>query len=326
MPPVRLLPSPPFTAVMLDLFGPYPVRGEVQKRTTGKAWGIILTDLCCRAVHIEIAFGYDTESFLLALSRFAAVRGWPSIIYSDPGSQLVGASNELQQIWKSVDRGALVQAGSNVGVEWKFGPADSPWYQGAVEALVKSAKRAIDLSVRGHRLSVSEILTVFTQAADLLNERPLGVMPGLDCEISILTPNSLLLGRSSSKNPGIYTSSPSLKSRLTLIQGITDAFWKHWTSLYAPMLVQHNKWRKEMRDLEVDDVVLVIDSGVLKGEYRLARVTQVLPSTDGRVRKVRIAYKKYRVGEKVYEYSGAPYTEIERSVQKLSLLVPVQEQ
>ena len=67
--PAWLKPAPPFTSVMLDQFGPYPVRGEVQKRTTGKAWGVIFTDICCRAVHLEVVFGYDTESFLLAFSR-----------------------------------------------------------------------------------------------------------------------------------------------------------------------------------------------------------------------------------------------------------------
>ena len=39
MPPERFMPSPPFTSVVVDYFGPYSVRGEVQKRITGKAWG-----------------------------------------------------------------------------------------------------------------------------------------------------------------------------------------------------------------------------------------------------------------------------------------------
>ena len=152
MPPARLSPAPPFDSVMLDLFGPYHVRGEVQKRTTGKAWGVIFTDLCCRAVHIEVMFGYDTKSFLLALSRFAAVRGWPSKIFSDPGSQLRGASEELRKVWKSIDQQTLKIHGSRQGLKWTFGPTDSPWYQGAVEALIKSAKKAIHLSVKDRRL------------------------------------------------------------------------------------------------------------------------------------------------------------------------------
>lgn len=326
MPPDRLVPAPPFSSVALDLFGPYAVRGEVQKRTTGKAWGVIFTDLCCRALHIEVAFGYDTESFLLAFSRFTAIRGWPSTVYSDPGSQLVGANEELKRAWKSMDQDKITQVSAASATEWKFSPADSPWYQGAVESLIKSVKRAIDLSVRGHRMTVSEILTVFTQAANLVNERPLGCMPAADSDISILTPNSLLLGRSSAKNPGMYTSTPSLRTRVSLIEKVTSQFWRHWTSLYAPALVGQSKWLKEGRDLKVNDVVLVADLNVLKGEYRLARVSKVLPSADGRVRRVKIMYKRHRPGERIHEYRGASDTEIERSVQRLVLIVPIEDQ
>ena len=95
LPLERLTPSPPFDQVMVDFFGPYLVRGETQKRISSKAYGVIFTEVCSRAVHIEAAFGYDTSSFLLALKRYTGIRGWPSVIFSDPGSQLVRAENEL---------------------------------------------------------------------------------------------------------------------------------------------------------------------------------------------------------------------------------------
>ena len=97
LPESRLKSAPPFNYTMVDLFGPYEVRGEVQKRTKGKAYGVIFTDMVSRAVHIEVVCGYDTNSFLMALSRFASIRGWPQYIYSDPGSQLVGAKRELKE-------------------------------------------------------------------------------------------------------------------------------------------------------------------------------------------------------------------------------------
>ena len=104
LPEARLKPSPAFNHVMLDLFGPYTVRGEVQKRTSGKTYGVMFTDLSMRAVHIETVFGYDTSNFLMALSRFASIRGWPEKIFSDPGSQLVGAQRELKEALQKIDR------------------------------------------------------------------------------------------------------------------------------------------------------------------------------------------------------------------------------
>ena len=70
-------------------------------------------------------------------------------MFSDAGSQLVGANAELLQAWKALNHDELVRYGSDKRMEWRFGAADSPWYQGAVESLVKTAKQAIDPSVKG---------------------------------------------------------------------------------------------------------------------------------------------------------------------------------
>ena len=175
LPEARLKPAPAFNHVMLDLFGPYTVRGEVQKRTSDKAYGVMFTDLAMRAVHIEAVFGYNTSNFLMALSRFASLRGWPEMIYSDPGSQLVGAERELKEAWQRIDRESLQRDSVQNGSAWVFGPADSPWHQGTVESLIKATKRAIHFSVSNQRLAVPEVLIVSFEVSNLLNERPIGV-------------------------------------------------------------------------------------------------------------------------------------------------------
>ena len=319
LPLERSTPSPPFNFTMLDLFGPYQVRGEVQKRTSGKAWGALFVDMVSRAVHVEVTFGFDTDTFLLALRRFVAIRGWPQKLYSDPGSQLVSASIELKS--------AITKSGSENGMEWIVGTADAPWHQGAVESLVKTIKRAIHLSTHNQRLSVSEFLTVCTEAANIVNERPLGLLPDIDSEINILTPNCMLLGRASSVNPNVWSTDDQvrLRSRSHLVSSIMEQFWKHWTTLFAPSLLYRRKWHERHRDLKVGDVVLVLQDASFKDKYRLARVTEVWPSKDGRVRKVTVAYKNYRTGEKVNVYKGASFTSVFRSCQKLVLLVPIDE-
>ena len=145
---------------MLDLLGPFYTRGEVQKRTSGKCYFILFTDLASRAVHLECIFGYDTSHFLLGFSRFVHIRGWPVVIYSDPGSQLVGADNELRDAWSKMDEEKLVKEGAQFGTRWIFGPIDSPWHQGAVEALVKTVKKCLRFSIHSQRLTPSEYLTV----------------------------------------------------------------------------------------------------------------------------------------------------------------------
>lgn len=302
---------------MVDLFGPYVVCGEVQKRTSGKAYGVILTDLVSRAVHIEAVYSYDTSSFLMALSRFASIRGWPQYIYSDPGSQLIGAERELREAWEKIDRSQLHKHGVDNSLTWVFGSADSPWHQGAVESLVKAAKRAILYAVSKQRLSVPEFLTVCTEAANLLNERPIGTLPSSDSDLNVLTPNSL--GRSTATNPckwQSFTYSKPPTTRYHLVQSAVEDFWEKWVQLYALTLIVRRKWHVSTRNLRPGDVVIV--------DYRLGLVQEVFPDEDGKVRRVLVKYKNLYVGKNRSCYGVSEAVTVSRSVQRLVLLVPVE--
>ncbi|XP_031560858.1 uncharacterized protein LOC116296887 [Actinia tenebrosa] len=260
----------------------------------------------------------------MALSRFASVRGCPEKVYSDPGSQLVGASRELQEAWQKIDCQKLHKKGAENGLTWTFGPADSPWHQGAVESLVKLAKRAIHFAIANQRLSAPEFLTVCYEVSNLLNERPIGVLPCTDSAINVLTPNSLLLGRARAINPLRWQPQDSkIVTRYHLVQAVTDDFWKRWTELYAPSLVVRRKWHTSNRNLLPNDVVIVADKNTFRGEYRLGLVKEVFPSKDAKVRRVTVTYKNYQVEEDVREYKGAKDVTVSRAVQRLALLVPV---
>ena len=52
---------------------------------------------------------------------------------------------------------------------------------------------------------------------------------------------------------------------------------------------------------------------------------EVFPGLDGIVRKVSVGYKNFKVGEQVQVYGGAKEVVVIRSVQRLALLVPVDE-
>ena len=324
LPVQRSLPSPAFTYTMVDYFGPYGVRGEVQKRITGKAWGVIFTCLTSRAVFIEAVYDYGTDAFMAALTKFASVRGYPSIMFSDPGSNLECASKELQNQWElmwSESAETITSTSAEKGLEWKFSPPDSPWRNGAVESMVKICKKAIRFSMNEQRLSPSEFSCVLYEVANLMNERPLGTIPGSDSEISILTPNSLLMGRSTARNPGGWQPSTGQLERYRLIQQIVKCFWSQWIKTVAPSLIRDPKWQNERENLKPGDVVLIFEDSPIKGDYRLARVKEVYPDAKGLVRKALVTYATYKIGEKTGgAYTGSTKQEVIRSVQTLCLL------
>ncbi|OBQ33656.1 MAG: hypothetical protein AN484_27085, partial [Aphanizomenon flos-aquae WA102] len=73
----RLGPAPPFFSTAIDLFGPLEVRGTVDKRKTGKAWGVIFVDTATSAVHVELAESYSCDSFMAAMRNFMNTHGAP---------------------------------------------------------------------------------------------------------------------------------------------------------------------------------------------------------------------------------------------------------
>ncbi|XP_033118408.1 uncharacterized protein K02A2.6-like, partial [Anneissia japonica] len=121
----RLKPSPPWAYIGIDLFGPFVVRGEVQKRTRGKAYGVIINCLVTRAIHLDIASDYSTEAFLQVFRRFVSVRGYPKKVYTDCGTQLSAADKALKGF-----RGEQ-------GVKWKFTTPNAPWQNGVTENLLR---------------------------------------------------------------------------------------------------------------------------------------------------------------------------------------------
>ena len=55
LPIERLKPAP---YIGIDLFGPIKIRGEENKRSVGKTYGIIYTCLLTRAVHLDLSVDY----------------------------------------------------------------------------------------------------------------------------------------------------------------------------------------------------------------------------------------------------------------------------
>ena len=316
LPIERLKPCPAFTYVGVDYFGPFKVKGEVQKRVTGKCFGVLLTCLTCGAVHLDISADYSTDEFLHTLRRFASVRGWPKKFLSDKGTNLVGASNELKEMVEKVDWDKVGRQSLQKETEWVFSPADAPWYNGAAEALVKSAKRALNAAIGETVLRFSELQTVMYEAAQLLNQRPIGECPNNPDDQTYLCPNDLLLGRASPTTPQIqFDTVASSYRRFEFTQRIISTFWRRWIREVFPNLVIESKWHVEKRNVQPGDVVMMQDANAVRGNWKKALVERVLQSQDGRIRRVIVAYRNDQ-GTRV---------EVERAVQRLIVLVPIEE-
>ena len=113
-------------------------------------------------------------------------------------------------------------------------------------------------------------------------------------------------------------------SRYRLVHHVTSIFWKNWSSEVSPGLVHRPKWHKKGRNLRVRDLVMICEPTKIKAKYRLGVVDDVKTSNDGCVRSATIRYvciqKNPRGEDKVQTIR------VRRSVQRLSLILPVEEQ
>ena len=318
LPEERLKPAPVFHTTGIDYFGPFLLQGEVQKRTRRKGYGVIFTCFVSRAIYLDVTPDYSTDSFLQVLRRFATMRGWPAKFYSDQGTQLVGASNELKEAVAGISKQELQRLCAEKDVQWEFSTADGPWTNGVTESLVKSAKKSIEGAIGCQVLTFSQAQTVFFESAELVNGRPIGQHPTDPEDGAYLCPNDLILGRSSSAIPqGPFKNGKNTRT-FFFIQQIIENFWIKWTRDYFPSLLVQPKWHTAQRDMAVNDVVIIKDNDLLRGEWKIGRVVKTFESKDGKVRKVDVMHRG--------NVDGKQSLTIERPVQNLVVIVPVEEQ
>ena len=262
LPQHRIAPnSPPFHYTSCDYFGPLTVK--IGRNKTTKYYGVIFTCLNTRAVHLEIATDYSTMEFNQTLRRFFSIRGYPAMMISDNGTQLVGAQRELRQMIEGF--AALREYCADKGMQWKFTTPGAPHQNGCAEALVKSCKSALKKAMGNHTLTPFKLYTCLLEVANLVNERPIGRIPNDPDDGAYLCPNDMLLGRASSQVPqGPFNETRNPRKRVEFIQQIVDSFWRRWTRDVFPLLVPRRKWNVDRRNVCVDDFVMVQVSNSLR--------------------------------------------------------------
>lgn len=339
LPQERSKRASPFEYTTLDLFGPFEVKDSVKRRTSKKVWGIVFCCMASRAVHADLTDDQSAESFLQAYSRFVALRGHPRKLWSDRGTNFVGAKPALYELHKHLaclQAAAIEDGAAKNGTKWMwdFHPADAPHRNGAAEAAeaaVKLLKRALmSLGSDTGSLTWGELQTLFYQAANLTNERPIDARAQeQEDSVEYLTPNSLILGRTSL---GGDTSGLDLEihpwRRLRAIQIGVDRFWAKWRELAGPNLFIRHKWHRTERNVKVGDLVWIADPNALRGQFRLGRILTVYPDSKGIVRDADIvtcAGLPVSLAGGRKKSSSLPKTIVRRDVRRLVVLLPVEE-
>ena len=258
-----------FSHCAVDFAGPFETK-QGRGKTRLKRYLCVFMCLQSRAVHLEIAFGLDTDSFLRAFLRFVARRGKPSEIISDNGKNFVGASRELRKLARNLDQEVIKKKTTHLYIEWKFIPPGAPHFNGGCEAMVKSAKRALRRTLEAAHLTDEELMTAFCRAEALLNSRPLTAVSSDPCDSPPLTPAAFLLGHTQLDISSEDADTPeSTRKRWRRLQQLSTEFWRRWIREYLPSLQARQKWTEKSRNLREGEMVLIVEPSVPRGSWPL---------------------------------------------------------
>ena len=72
------------------------------------------------------------------------------------------------------------------------------------------------------------------------------------------------------------------------IQYLSNLFSTRWKREYLLLLQRRSKWLRPLPNLCVADVVVLVDDEAQRCHWRLGRIVEVFPSSDGLVRSARV--------------------------------------
>ena len=306
LPEDRVQPDrPPFTSVGLDFFGPFQVR---RGRILVKRYGVIFTCLAIRAVHIEVAFSLDKDSFLLALRRFIARRGQVKEIYSDNGTNFTSGERELRDAISEWNQERIHNSLLQKDIKWTFSPPYGSHFGGIWERCIRTIRKILRSLLREQITDDESLLTLMCEVESILNSRPISTVSSDPYDLEPLTPNHLLLLKSEVPlPPGLFQHKDLLsRRRWRQVQYLADVFWRIWCKEFLPLLQIRQKWVRPKRNLAVGDIVLVATESSRRNSWPLGRIVEVFPDKRGLVRRAKVSMK-----------SGV----FERPIDKLCLLV-----
>jgi hypothetical protein len=298
LPKQRLQSTRAFNDVGIDYAGPLEIllrRGRGATTTT-KAY--IALFICCstRAIHLELAGDLSTDTFLGCLKRFVARRGLPNNLYSDNGTNFVGANNAIKEFYHHIIKfntdPIIHHFILDNRIQWHFNPPGAPHFGGLWEAGVKSVKSILRKVINNVRLTYEEMNTILVQIEGLLNSRPLAPLTDEPSNLDALTPAHFLTGQPITTLPETTDYDLCLQERWRMAQKLQRDFWNRWYHEYLSMLQQRPKWQQIEVNVKIGDLVTIKDQKLPPGKWLLGKVIDIHEGSDKLTRVATIQTSK----------------------------------
>ncbi|XP_055838851.1 uncharacterized protein LOC129906891 [Episyrphus balteatus] len=296
LPAERTVLSLPFTNTGIDFAGPFTIQNFYgRKCRLEKGYACLFVCFVTKGIHLEAVSDLSAAAFLAAFTRFVSRRGLPATVFSDNGTNFVGASKLLiSDLQKAVQSYPADSAPNFSKITWKFIPPGSPHMGGLWEAGVKSFKTHFKKIAGNEKYTFEDFSTLLTRIEACLNSRPLTRMSDNPEDLLPLTPGHFLRGGPllSPPEPCESQKNISFMRRWKTLKVIHHKFSLRWKEEYLKGLMNRYEWKYPQRDIAVNDLVVLRNEQLPPNEWRLGRVLKVYRGPDDRVRVVDVKTQK----------------------------------
>lgn len=294
IPKCRLTPTKPFKITGVDYAGPIMMRFSPGRGSKAyKGYICLFVCMVSRAIHLEAVSDLTSKGFLAAFRRFTSRRGHCQDLFSDNGTNFVGADKLLREMFdkaKSSLPDEIAQMLANEGTTWHFIPPHAPNFGGLWEAGVRSTKTHLRKVVGDSTLTFEELSTVLSQIEACLNSRPLTQLSDDPSDPLPLTPGHFLVGEPLINIPDKSYEDMKISNleRWRLTQKMVNDFWKKWSKEYLVSLNQRYKWTTTKDEPDVNDIVIVKDDNLPPTKWLLGKIVTKHIGPDNLTRVVTI--------------------------------------
>ena len=213
----------------------------------------------------------------MGVERFVPRRGTPAMIWSDNGTNFIGAEKELRE---SIEKWNVVNIAAELahkGIKWRFNPPSAAHQVGVWERLVRIFKRVLYTILGTRRLTDETLHTTFCLVENALNPRPLTPVSADPCDLNALTPNYFPIGEYFTGIPSIVGNNEfNHRKRYARVQSYAIAIWSRWIREYVPTLNRRSKWQTPAEQhLKTGDLVWIVEKTNPRGYYPTARIVEL---------------------------------------------------
>lgn len=263
------------------------VCGPLFLKSGQKVWVVIFTCAVYRAVHLELIESMSTDSFLMALRRFIARRGRVNTVYTDNGTNFVGANNLMKKLnWDRLQEFSTIQR-----FEWIFNVPGAPWWGGFWERLIRILKDLLRKMLGKAHLNYVELETLLCDCESTINSRPLTYIADSLENLTPLTPSCFLQNICESNVHDLdEIDHTSINLRFRYVQKLRTDLRNRFRNEYLSCLVLKNQ-KKFSKEIKVGDVVLV-ESESKRQFWPLGLIIEIFKGKDNICRSAKIKTDK----------------------------------